>query len=1125
MQSRASILSLLVGANRALLSTLSSPMERVAFETLHTSISELVNCSFGALILESAPMNHYHLVQDTMLSMATTLAEMGFLRTTSALLAAARKGPLSQVLRAQTLDMCISIASRLMTTITSHCLPISVFRPLELPSLFSCQRLDGCVAIEIAHGIFDTRTRQRIIQDLVQEVVDSSVVEHCVRSLLLPVEQQQSSLRSSVVSSARAIAGSATGDSDRVRDTPLSRVLSAVGMLIKGAMYHKVGGSIFSNGSAGSGTPSGNDGRLHSCSNKSSSDKCSASCGVGIQDEYQGYELLQTLLSGQNLQFGIGAYVVLQLAALDGGPSYGLEDYELVADGLLGRVQEASNDGYDVTRGRYSTATLRCLVWSFASWGSCNLLSVPFSSDSTAVALKLSFRALRMVTAGAADLVSQCKHNRYHRGKEAEEAADAFLKMACAFAQLTISVLECALSARRRLLQQELQRQLDTEEAQRQAMATTAGSEAQGIPGHALDQQIRGPVVRAVHGMMDLVEVEAIPIDLHYQLVELGVVACLPPLSHGSNLRLTLQRDVSYALPSDIIPMLERGVRAHGRRVTNSWCSFCLLYGTWPRSGMLLACGDPVQLASLMSTATKLLLRLFGDRHTATSGKHEELECNGDDETHTAGRLGKLTPQHIQDIPEILPNLLDVLTTACCFKLENDSSGTQHARQLENIGITMAQPTTAAAAAAAAPESSAALADERAPQPPLADGKRIAHIPPQLLGISDAVPTDGACAPQMVPCNGDGGSSRSSSGITRNGKDGGDGLAPLLRMPEPFRQLVYMVWRLAQQWLPLMAQTSLGLLQQEPPASSKVTRFANSLAFAVMTWVPPLTHAYILALRDAEQGVGGAADTTAPTAPTCRSEQLPQPQHQPHPQPFQAEQQPCASCCRGGGHSRKLSRLSADNIRRLLLEELQVPSLIRLALKHARGQKTAGRGRSDSQMSQMVPLLAMVQMTNSFMVQAFGADYDGGLVSHELPGPLVSSSTLRLLRKLQIMRESAADPVESSSDSSPSPEPSRPRPQKSSQADAGALANINNVGLLLWMAPSFAPPGLTTSPSGCGNPDCTNLEGPTDSSLQLTHTCRRCRAVSYCGAECQWMHWKHGGHQDVCESRSTGIGA
>ncbi|GLI60839.1 hypothetical protein VaNZ11_003047 [Volvox africanus] len=272
-------------------------------------------------------------------------------------------------------------------------------------------------------GTFDTRTRQRVMQDLVQAVVDRSVVEYCVRSLLLPIEQLQTAFLPPTVSSTTTIDALATGDSIMMPETPLCRVLSVVGLLIRCSMDHKVGGSIFS-GSTGSGAPSGSDQELGGGS------KGSDSCKAGVLDKYQGYDLLQTLLSGTNLQFGI-AYIVSQLAALDGGPSYGLEDDSLAADGLLERARGARADGRGVSGGRYSSEAFHCLMWSFASWDAVNLLSVQFPLFSTAVVLKLSFRALRMVTAAAADLISQRQPRQQRQRGEAEAQAFQILAFSC----------------------------------------------------------------------------------------------------------------------------------------------------------------------------------------------------------------------------------------------------------------------------------------------------------------------------------------------------------------------------------------------------------------------------------------------------------------------------------------------------------------------------------------------------------------------------------------------------------------------------------------------------------------------------------------------------------------------
>ena len=51
-------------------------------------------------------------------------------------------------------------------------------------------------------------------------------------------------------------------------------------------------------------------------------------------------------------------------------------------------------------------------------------------------------------------------------------------------------------------------------------------------------------------------------------------------------------------------------------------------------------------------------------------------------------------------------------------------------------------------------------------------------------------------------------------------------------------------------------------------------------------------------------------------------------------------------------------------------------------------------------------------------------------------------------------------------------------------------------------------------PGGCAN--CGALQGPDGAALK---PCARCKAVVYCGKECQKKHWKApGGHQGSCST-------
>ncbi|GBF97919.1 hypothetical protein Rsub_10592 [Raphidocelis subcapitata] len=64
---------------------------------------------------------------------------------------------------------------------------------------------------------------------------------------------------------------------------------------------------------------------------------------------------------------------------------------------------------------------------------------------------------------------------------------------------------------------------------------------------------------------------------------------------------------------------------------------------------------------------------------------------------------------------------------------------------------------------------------------------------------------------------------------------------------------------------------------------------------------------------------------------------------------------------------------------------------------------------------------------------------------------------------------------------------------------------------------ALLPPGLLPA---CANPDCSNLEGPSEAALP-TKRCRACLAVRYCGAGCQTADWPR--HRARCqELRAAG---
>ncbi len=82
------------------------------------------------------------------------------------------------------------------------------------------------------------------------------------------------------------------------------------------------------------------------------------------------------------------------------------------------------------------------------------------------------------------------------------------------------------------------------------------------------------------------------------------------------------------------------------------------------------------------------------------------------------------------------------------------------------------------------------------------------------------------------------------------------------------------------------------------------------------------------------------------------------------------------------------------------------------------------------------------------------------------------------------------------------------------------------------LAPSGPlPPPLAQPPSGslallrvrvCGNPRCANFGGDYEDALPLKQ-CGGCRAVRYCGADCQRAHWREG-HKAECKELAACVG-
>ncbi len=76
------------------------------------------------------------------------------------------------------------------------------------------------------------------------------------------------------------------------------------------------------------------------------------------------------------------------------------------------------------------------------------------------------------------------------------------------------------------------------------------------------------------------------------------------------------------------------------------------------------------------------------------------------------------------------------------------------------------------------------------------------------------------------------------------------------------------------------------------------------------------------------------------------------------------------------------------------------------------------------------------------------------------------------------------------------------------------------------------PPPLALPPSRalafsrlrvCGNPRCGKLAGQGEGALPFS-LCSGCRAVRYCGADCQKAHWREG-HKAECKELAAGVGA
>ncbi len=127
-----------------------------------------------------------------------------------------------------------------------------------------------------------------------------------------------------------------------------------------------------------------------------------------------------------------------------------------------------------------------------------------------------------------------------------------------------------------------------------------------------------------------------------------------------------------------------------------------------------------------------------------------------------------------------------------------------------------------------------------------------------------------------------------------------------------------------------------------------------------------------------------------------------------------------------------------------------------------------------------------------------------------------------------LVLDSDTDPSASSTDTLVLPDGTRPAELLRQEADA-------NANLLPPPSESLAPDGVMPPPlvlppsrAGalprlrvCGNPRCCNFGGESEGALPLKQ-CGGCRAVRYCGADCQRAHWREG-HRAECAALAAGV--
>ncbi|GFR42603.1 hypothetical protein Agub_g3534 [Astrephomene gubernaculifera] len=350
---------------------------------------------------------------------------------------------------------------------------------------------------------------------------------------------------------------------------------------------------------------------------------------------------LRTLLSGRCMQYALAAHAVAQLAAADGGTTYGLTEEQILPPLLIGSSDDstAAIEPQDLLRthavqlqvqsrtrsdgGRILSAMGLMSVAHF--WGWCLLQSppVPLVLYGRAAVQELCLRMVRLATRSAAEHAAL----RRRHGRGAAAAASRQGGGGC-----------CAGSnaggggggGRDAAQQQEQQQHQSLSLLLQEDMCSAVSLHALRCanlimrPKRFPSDEGRGSDAAASAAMSEWWGAVVPAFNMLLKQAEEGIGAIRLPVSEDAGLLLSLDLgntqgvelpptpppDLAAAIAAGLIPMLERFYRVHVRAAAVCKSTTSLLI--WRLTGRLLSYGKPHEATALITTISKMLRVLSG---------------------------------------------------------------------------------------------------------------------------------------------------------------------------------------------------------------------------------------------------------------------------------------------------------------------------------------------------------------------------------------------------------------------------------------------------------------------------------------------------------------------------------